>query len=186
MARWFPLLYQCHLQGVSYSSYLENGFSTIVSCHNPPPPPRSSLSPCLIGTGLLSQWRCVQIQLVCVMLCCLVLHSNGRSGQESSWTHTHTCAHTDTHTHTGKRKVFPETHYSFPSLPYCLCLSENRSRWRKICAVVSPWSSIQAPLKAFSVMTNSTFPFPSNPKCHRSKGLSLNLQLLDLSLNCHL
>lgn len=98
MARWFPLLYQCHLQGVSYSSYLENGFSTIVSCHNPPPPPRSSLSPCLIGTGLLSQWRCVQIQLVCVMLCCLVLHSNGRSGQESSWTHTHTCAHTDTHT----------------------------------------------------------------------------------------
>lgn len=122
MGRWFPLLYQCHLQGVSYSSYLENGFSTIVSCHNPPPPPRSSLSPCLIGTGLLSQWRCVQIQLVCVMLCCLVLHSNGRSGQESSWTHTHTRVHTQTHTH-GQEESLPRDSL-FISLITILLVSE--------------------------------------------------------------
>lgn len=37
------------------------------------------LSPCLIGTGVSSRWRCVPIQLVCVMHCCLVLLSNGHS-----------------------------------------------------------------------------------------------------------
>lgn len=77
--------------------------------------------------------------------CCTVMDAVAK--RAAGHTHTHVCTHR--HTHTGKRKVFPETHYSFPSLPYCLCLSENRSRWRKICAVVSLWSSIQAPLKSF-------------------------------------
>lgn len=61
----------------------------------------SSFPPCLIGIGLCSQWRCVHIQLVCVMLCCLVPLSNGHGGQESSWTRTyaHTCSDTYTYTH---------------------------------------------------------------------------------------
>lgn len=90
-----------------------------------------SLSPCLIGTGLFSQWRCVQIQLVYVMLCCLVLLSNGHSGQESSWTHTHA---------RGKRLTIHSLHY------HIACLSERTGPG---CAVVLPWSAIQAPWNSF-------------------------------------
>lgn len=78
------------------------------------------LCSCLIGTGFSSLWRCVQIQLVCVMLCCLVLFSNGHSGQESSWTRTH--AQTHIHVARGKssqRLTIHSPHY------HTACLSER-------------------------------------------------------------
>lgn len=120
MARWFPLLYQCHLQGVSYSSYLENGFSTIVSCHNPPPPPRSSLSPCLIGTGLLSQWRCRSSWCVSCSAawCCTVMDAVAKRAAG----HTHTRVHTQTHTH-GQEESLPRDSL-FISLITILLVSE--------------------------------------------------------------
>lgn len=108
----------------------------------PSPLPPFSLSPCLIGTGLVSHWRCAQIQLVCVMLCCLVVLSNGRGGQESIWAHTHVLGRAHT-AHTQASLA----HYSFPSLPYCLSLRQNRARG--VCAVVLPWSAIQVPWNSF-------------------------------------
>lgn len=75
--------------------------------HLPPSPhPPFSLSPRLIGTGLVSQWRRVQIQLVCVMLCCLILLSDSHSGQESSWTRIHARTRGQTHT-PGQDKSLP-------------------------------------------------------------------------------
>lgn len=142
----------------SVSSYLEDvsllssvslavaPLSLIVSCSPSPVPSPSfltfSLSPCLIGTGLVSQRRCVQIQLVCVMLCCLVLLSNGRSGQESSWTRTHAQTHTHTQARgkSSQRLTIHSPHY------HIACLLERTGPGEgEICAVVSPWSAIQAP-----------------------------------------
>lgn len=135
--------------------------------HLPPSPhPPFSFSPCLIGTGLVSQWRCVQIQLVCVMLCCLILLSDSHSGQESSWTCMH--AHMDTRTHLDRTKVFPETHYSFNTLTYCLYLTENRARWGHgvggYALLFHPGVLSKHLRIAFTVMTSGTFPFPSNQK----------------------
>lgn len=112
--------------------------------------------------------RGVQIQLVCVILCCLVLFSDGLSGQESIWTHT--CLNTHLHTHL----MFSDSHYSFEALPYCLHLTE-RGWWWCEGVVVAPWSTIQAPWNGFHFDDQ----WHSIRKCHGTRGLSLNLQLLD-------
>lgn len=129
------------------------------------------LSPCLIGTGLLSLWRCVQIQLVCVMLCCLLLLSNGHSGQESSWTRTH--AQTHIHVARGKssqRLTIHSPHY------HTACLSENEVRWVGWGGGDVLLFHPRAPSKRHGIAFNvARFHFHQTRKCHESKGLSLQL-----------
>lgn len=69
--------------------------------------------------------RGVQIQLVCVILCCLVLFSDGHSGRESIWAHT--CLNTHLHTPDVPRlalfiqsiTILPTSHWAGP---YCVLL----------------------------------------------------------------
>ena len=180
-ARWRWWLCLCHSDGVkSVSSYLEDGSlltpscllgcGTLVSHCLLPSSPLVSLSlspPCLIGTGLVSQWRCVHIQLVCVMLCCLVLLSNGRSGQESSWTHTHaqTYTHTETRGKSSQRLTIHSAYYHIASLSEKTVPAEGwggggQGDWR----LLHPGVPSQRLGIAFTVMTSGTFPFPSNQK----------------------
>lgn len=127
---------------------------------------------CLIGTGLFSLWRCVQIQLVCVMLCCLVLFSNGHSGQESSWTRTHA----QTHIHVAKGKSSQRLTIHSPHY-HTARLSERTgsSGWGYV-LLFHPRALSKRHGIAFAV---ARFHFHQTRKCHGSKGLSLNLQLLD-------
>lgn len=140
-------------------------------------PPSHCLSPLPFRSLLISHWhrplfslwRCVRIQLVWVMLCCLVLFSNGHSGQESSWTRTH--AQTHIHVTRGKssqRLTIHSPHY------HTACLSEGtESGGGGYVLLFYPRALSRRHGIAFTV---ARFHFHQTRKCHGSQGLSLNLQ----------
>lgn len=122
----------------------------------------SSPPPCLIGTDLHPLWRCVPIQLVCVMLCCPVLLGNGLSGlREQLETHKHSRAQ-------ARQKVFPQTHNLPSSSPYRMSLREHREVGSKCVLLFRPGASSKHLGIALSVMTTGSFPFPFplKQKCH--------------------
>lgn len=138
-------------------------------------PPSHCLSPLPFRSLLISHWhrplfslwRCVRIQLVWVMLCCLVLFSNGHSGQESSWTRTHAQTHV-TRGKSSQRLTIHSPHY------HTACLSEGtESGGGGYVLLFYPRALSRRHGIAFTV---ARFHFHQTRKCHGSQGLSLNLQ----------
>lgn len=140
----------------------------------PPSVPSAQLSPCLPGTGLISQQRWRRTQPA------RVTHRDGDGGQESIWTHAHSPSHTP------RDSAFPISHIIIPPAPQIgvvvvvmVVQVAVSVRGGYVVLLFHPGAPSNCFGTASTVMTLAHFHFHQTRKCRGMKGLSLNSQLLD-------